>query len=163
LWTLPALITPRITSHSPRRSDSERRSSAEANNLIAAFDPALDHGDGGELWKTRRPRIGALGSDPIKAASSAILRADPEPILLCGAAFYLRVHPLASHAPEAAFDPQMYSLGLVNKPDQETIDKFLTEIRLLSVRDMRLLFPDAEIVRERFCGFTKSIIAMKRS
>lgn len=52
--------------------------------------------------------------------------------------------------------------GLVNKPDRQTIDKFLREIRLLTVGEMRLLFPDAEIVRERFCGFTKSIIAIKR-
>ena len=52
--------------------------------------------------------------------------------------------------------------GLVEKPDQETIDKFLREIRLLTVKDMRLLFPDAEIIRERFLGFTKSIIAIKR-
>jgi Methyltransferase domain len=52
--------------------------------------------------------------------------------------------------------------GWVIKPDQGTIDYFLKRIRLLTVAEMRSLFPDAEIVRERFLGCTKSIIAMKR-
>jgi methyltransferase family protein len=52
--------------------------------------------------------------------------------------------------------------GWMMRPDQKTIDEWLRDIRLLSIRDMRRLFPDAEIVRERFLGFTKSIIAMKR-
>ncbi len=52
--------------------------------------------------------------------------------------------------------------GWMTKPDQKMIDERLRDIRLLTVKDMRRLFPDAEIVRERFLGFTKSIIAMKR-
>jgi hypothetical protein len=52
--------------------------------------------------------------------------------------------------------------GWVNKADQATVDQFLRDIRLLTVKEMRHLFPDAEIVREYFLGFTKSIIAMKR-
>jgi hypothetical protein len=52
--------------------------------------------------------------------------------------------------------------GWMEKPDQKTIDERLRDIRLLTLKDMRRLFPDAEIVRERFLVFTKSIIAMKR-
>ena len=52
--------------------------------------------------------------------------------------------------------------GWMAKPDQKTIDDWLRDIRLLTVKDMRRLFPDAEIVRERFLGLTKSIIAIKR-
>jgi hypothetical protein len=52
--------------------------------------------------------------------------------------------------------------GWVTKPDQETIDKTLRGIRLLTAKDMHKLFPDAEIVRERVLGFTKSIISIKR-
>lgn len=52
--------------------------------------------------------------------------------------------------------------GLVTRPTQARIDEMLNEIRLLSFREMQALFPDAEVVPERFLGFTKSIIAMKR-
>jgi hypothetical protein len=52
--------------------------------------------------------------------------------------------------------------GWVTKPDQEIIDKTLSEIRLLTAEDMHRLFPDAVISRERAFGFTKSIIAIKR-
>jgi Methyltransferase domain len=51
--------------------------------------------------------------------------------------------------------------GWVTKPDQQQIDSVLAEIRLLTVPEMRRFFPDAEILRERFLGFTKSIIALK--
>lgn len=52
--------------------------------------------------------------------------------------------------------------GWMTKPDQKKVDEALNDIRLLTVTDMRRLFPDGEIVRERFLGFTKSIIAMRR-
>jgi SAM-dependent methyltransferase len=35
------------------------------------------------------------------------------------------------------------------------------DFRLLTIREMRALFPDAEIVLERYCGFVKSIVAIK--
>jgi hypothetical protein len=51
--------------------------------------------------------------------------------------------------------------GLVDKPDQVAIDALLAEIRLLTVEQMKRLFPDAAILKERFLGFTKSIIAVR--
>ena len=51
--------------------------------------------------------------------------------------------------------------GLVTKPDQATVDKFLTSINLLTVQQMTELFDDAVIIKERFLGFTKSIVAIK--
>jgi hypothetical protein len=48
-----------------------------------------------------------------------------------------------------------FSLGWQAKGDWE-------EITLLSARDLRRLFPDAEIVRERVLGLTKSLIAVRR-
>lgn len=50
----------------------------------------------------------------------------------------------------------------IYKAGQKEVDELLHDITLLSVKDMRRLFPDAEIVRERFLGLTKSIIAVKR-
>jgi hypothetical protein len=42
------------------------------------------------------------------------------------------------------------------------IRHFLDDIRLLSASELAALFPDAEIVRERSLGWTKSLIAVKR-
>jgi SAM-dependent methyltransferase len=35
------------------------------------------------------------------------------------------------------------------------------DFRLLTIEEMRALFPDAEIVLERYCGFVKSIVAIR--
>ena len=51
--------------------------------------------------------------------------------------------------------------GLVDRPNQARIDALLDEVDLLSVAEMRMLFPDATIVKERFLGMTKSIIAVR--
>ncbi len=48
------------------------------------------------------------------------------------------------------------------KPDRKGIDSYVNEIQLLDVGQMQRLFPDAEIMRERFFGFTKSLIAVRR-
>jgi hypothetical protein len=34
-------------------------------------------------------------------------------------------------------------------------------IRLLSAREVKALFPDAELRRERICGLTKSFLAIR--
>lgn len=51
--------------------------------------------------------------------------------------------------------------GLATRPDPPTVRDFLDGIRLLDASDMRRLFPDTEIVRERFLGMTKSLIAIR--
>ncbi|MBZ5724948.1 MAG: class I SAM-dependent methyltransferase [Acidobacteriia bacterium] len=38
---------------------------------------------------------------------------------------------------------------------------YLADVRLLGPRDLRALFPGARIIRERLCGVTKSLIAVK--
>lgn len=52
--------------------------------------------------------------------------------------------------------------GLVTKPDRAEVDSFLDSIRLLSKQDLQELFPDAEILEEKFLGQTKSLIAVRR-
>jgi len=42
------------------------------------------------------------------------------------------------------------------------IEHYLGEIRLLSAAGLGALFPDARILRERFAGWTKSLIAMRK-
>jgi SAM-dependent methyltransferase len=52
--------------------------------------------------------------------------------------------------------------GWIERPTQHRIDDTIREIRLLSYREFKELFPDCEILRERFLwAFTKSYIAFK--
>ena len=41
------------------------------------------------------------------------------------------------------------------------LEHYLRDIQLLDGKAMRRLFPDARLVRERFLGMTKSLIAMR--
>jgi ubiquinone/menaquinone biosynthesis C-methylase UbiE len=58
----------------------------------------------------------------------------------------------------------VWSLITPTTPDRKRfyLDHFLTDIRLLSAGEVSRLFPDARIVRERFAGWTKSLIAYNR-
>ena len=57
--------------------------------------------------------------------------------------------------------------ALIEQPSPDRwefyIEHYLRDIRLLDAGDLRRLFPGAEIVRERLCGWTKSLIAVRRS
>ena len=53
--------------------------------------------------------------------------------------------------------------GLVIRPTRAQVAGFLAEVRLLTEREMRALFPDAQILVERFCGLNKSFIAVRQS
>lgn len=52
--------------------------------------------------------------------------------------------------------------GWMARPNQAEIDAKLDEIKLLTEGQLRALFPDGELVRERFLGMTKSLIVMRR-
>ena len=49
--------------------------------------------------------------------------------------------------------------GLLVRPTQQGCDAFVDDVRLLDVRELRQLFPQAAIWRERLLGITKSLIA----
>lgn len=51
--------------------------------------------------------------------------------------------------------------GLMTKPSHAEVIGFLDEVRLLSYREMKTLFPDCEILSEKFWGMTKSHIAVR--
>jgi hypothetical protein len=53
--------------------------------------------------------------------------------------------------------------GVMHKPNRETASKAARDARLLTKREMRRLFPEAQIVTERFMWlFPKSVIACKK-
>ena len=51
--------------------------------------------------------------------------------------------------------------GLTTRPTQAEVDAFLAHTRLLTLAEMKLLFPDATIYEERFLFFRKSIVAYR--
>jgi hypothetical protein len=51
--------------------------------------------------------------------------------------------------------------GWLTRPSQASVDRMLDGLRLLDYATFRSLFPDCEIRRERFLGFTKAFVAMR--
>jgi hypothetical protein len=51
--------------------------------------------------------------------------------------------------------------GLLSKPSAMQVNEFISEIRLLTLREMKQLFPDCLILKERVFGITKSYIALR--
>ena len=51
--------------------------------------------------------------------------------------------------------------GWVARPTAAQVDAFLAEVRLLRREEMRELFPDCDILEEKFLGMTKSYIAVR--
>ncbi|HYZ72103.1 MAG TPA: methyltransferase domain-containing protein, partial [Chthoniobacterales bacterium] len=51
--------------------------------------------------------------------------------------------------------------GWMTRPSEDQIESSLGEIRLLNYVEMRRLFPDCRIIRERVLGLTKSYIAVR--
>jgi hypothetical protein len=52
--------------------------------------------------------------------------------------------------------------GWFVRPTEGEIEKFLSEIRLLSLDEMQKLFPGCQILKETFLGLTKSYIAVRK-
>jgi hypothetical protein len=52
--------------------------------------------------------------------------------------------------------------GLLARPSQRQVDACVDSTRLLSFDEMRELFPDCQVVRERFLFMTKSLLAIRR-
>jgi len=53
--------------------------------------------------------------------------------------------------------------GWISRPSPERVEHFLAQTHLLDAAEMRALFPDCELRRERFFGLTKSYVAVRRA
>jgi ubiquinone/menaquinone biosynthesis C-methylase UbiE len=43
------------------------------------------------------------------------------------------------------------------------LEHYLSDVKLLGAGELRALFPGARLIRERFCGVTKSLVAFRRT
>ena len=59
--------------------------------------------------------------------------------------------------------PWLSVRGWFREGDNVSVQQLLTELRLLDAADMQTFFPKCELVRERWCGLTKSLIAVRRT
>jgi hypothetical protein len=50
--------------------------------------------------------------------------------------------------------------GLITRPSAQECQEFIGRIRLLGAEDLRRLFPDGQIMHERFLGLSKSLVAV---
>lgn len=51
--------------------------------------------------------------------------------------------------------------GVLTKPSPARVEEMLSDIRLLTYREMQQLFPDCRILKERVLGLTKSYVAVR--
>jgi hypothetical protein len=51
--------------------------------------------------------------------------------------------------------------GWFNRPTAVQVEDLLAEVRLLTRAEMEVLFPDCEILEEKFLGLTKSYVAVR--
>jgi ubiquinone/menaquinone biosynthesis C-methylase UbiE len=58
--------------------------------------------------------------------------------------------------------PWLSLRAFIRHGDNRDLRELANELRLLSYRELRTLFPDAEIYREKWFGLTKSFIAIRR-
>lgn len=96
-------------------------------------------------------------------------RAAADEIRRLGKGYYVQTpnkwFPIESHTwlPFIGYLPRPWQLHVISWTNRYWIKRTQPEWRLLTIPDMQRLFPDAVIRRERFMGFTKSIMAIRLS
>jgi hypothetical protein len=142
----------------------------EANGWLSAPNVTVERGDG-----TRLPYSGGefpvvFSSSTIEHVPAELQRAFAAEIARVGERYFVQTpnkyFPIEPHYqfPFFQFLPERvqralnrrFTLGWRQRGEWEPV-------RLLSARQMRRLFPDAEIHRERVFGLTKSLMAVRRS
>ena len=92
-----------------------------------------------------------------------------EEIRRLGKSFYVQTpnkwFPVESHTwlPFVGYLPRRFLVPLLRLTNAVWVKHTSPDWHLLSVADMKAMFPDATIQKERFFGFTKSIMAIKNS
>ena len=67
---------------------------------------------------------------------------------------------------QRAIAPRFNIWQMLTRPSPDRrefyVEHYLRDVRLLSYREMQALFPGARVLRERFWGLTKSLVAVRR-
>jgi SAM-dependent methyltransferase len=74
------------------------------------------------------------------------------------------VTPFVHWLPKSMYRPMIRNFtvwGLLTRPSPFFCDELSRELALLSNREMKELFPDGAVIRERFLTFSKSLIAVR--
>jgi hypothetical protein len=53
--------------------------------------------------------------------------------------------------------------GWATRPGKDTVFDYVHELRLMNESEMRALFPDCQIIKEKILGLTKSYVAVRRT
>jgi SAM-dependent methyltransferase len=139
------------------------------SEFLAKPNVTVRYADGTDLPFADREFPVAFSSSVIEHVPAALQTAFAAEIARVSQAYYVqtpnRLFPIEPHYqfPFFQFLPERvrralnrrFTLGWQEKGEWE-------EIKLLSARDLRRLFPDAEIHRERVLGLTKSLMAVRR-
>jgi SAM-dependent methyltransferase len=151
------------------RAPGDARTLPEGMRLVIGDGTRLAFADGAFDVAFSNSVIEHLGTPERQAAFAAELRRVARGLWVQTPA---RAFPVEPHllAPFVHWLPRRWQRrllrrftlwGWLSRPGPERVERFLEETRLLGLREMRALFPDCEIRRERFLGLTKSYVAVR--
>jgi hypothetical protein len=150
-------------------SSAETRALAHRYTLVSASGTQLPYRDGAFDVVFSNSVIEHLGSlERQQAFANEVARVGRGIFVQTPArGFFLEPHlltPFVHHLPRAwqrRLLRRFTLWGWLARPTPEAVDRFVADTRLLDGREMRALFPDCEIRRERFLGMTKSYLAIR--
>lgn len=137
-----------------QRGDGRRLAFADASFDVAFSNSVIEHVGG---WDDQR----AFAAEVARVAKHYFVQVPNRN-------FFIEPHFVA---PFLQFLPRRLAVlyaryltpwGIYWHPTRTACENAVDGVKLLTFRQMRQLFPDAELVRERFLGMTKSIIAVRQ-
>ena len=174
IWALnPLPQGARVVLLNMPRADESRESAAAGLEYV--------HGDGCRLPFANRSFDIVFSNSVIEHVGSAVAQEQfASEVARAGRGYWVqtpnRYFPIETHllTPMVHLLPRGWRAAIVRRftvwqwihrpaADEKRfyIEHFISDIRLLTASDMRRLFPDAVILRERFLLFTKSLIAYR--
>lgn len=162
-------VTPRLTLVNPNAASQDRSALAPGMALVEGDATALDFADAAFDIAFSNSVIEHLytAAAQRRFAEEAGRVAERLWIQTPAREFFLEPHlltPFVHWLPDGV-KRRLYRnftvWGLVNRPSRDEVDDLVAEIQLLTRADMERLFPDCELIVERWLGMPKSYIAYR--